>query len=198
MKRRHFSEERIIGLLKAAEAGAVGTELCRRHGATYYAWKAKHGGLEVSDAKRLRSLAEENARFKRLLADTMLDYAGLKDLLSKKMVAPGAKREAVAHLQATLGISERRACVVVRADRTSMRLALVNLEGVSIRCVSVIPSITRKDCRWRAKVVDQFTISLNSQWHFSRSLTSFLARCLRTRHSFVGLMEKGPPTFCHW
>ena len=63
------------------------TELCRRHGmssATYYAWKAKFGGLEVSDAKRLRSLEEENARLKRLLADTMLDNAGLKDLLSKK------------------------------------------------------------------------------------------------------------------
>ena len=65
----------------------VVTELCRKHGmssATYYAWKAKFGGLEVSDAKRLRSLEEENARLKRLLAETMLDNAGLKDLLSKK------------------------------------------------------------------------------------------------------------------
>ena len=63
------------------------TDLCRRHGmssATYSAWKAKFGGLEVSDTKRLRSLEEENARLKRLLADTMLDNAGLKDLLSKK------------------------------------------------------------------------------------------------------------------
>ena len=87
MKRKQFSEEQIIGILKEAEAGAVVTELCRKHGmssATYYAWKAKFGGLEVSDAKRLRSLEEENARLKRLLADTMLDNAGLKDLLSKK------------------------------------------------------------------------------------------------------------------
>ena len=64
MKRKQFSEEQIIGILKEAEAGAVVTELCRRHGmssATYYAWKAKFGGLEVSDAKRLRSLEEENA-----------------------------------------------------------------------------------------------------------------------------------------
>ena len=86
MKRKQFSEEQIIGLLKEAEAGAVVTELCRKHGmssATYYAWKAKYGGLEVSDAKRLRAL-EENGRLKRLLADTMLDNAGLKDLLSKK------------------------------------------------------------------------------------------------------------------
>ena len=69
MKRKQFSEEQIIGLLKEAEAGAVVTELCRKHGmssATYYAWKAKFGGLEVSDAKRLRSLEEENARLKRL------------------------------------------------------------------------------------------------------------------------------------
>ncbi|WP_371688524.1 IS3 family transposase [Methylorubrum sp. Q1] len=124
MKRKQFSEEQIIGILKEAEAGAVVTELCRKHGmssATYYAWKAKFGGLEVSDAKRLRSLEEENAKLKRLLADTMLDNAGLKDLLSKKLVTPAAKRQAVAHLQTTLGMSERRACAVVGADRTSMR-----------------------------------------------------------------------------
>ncbi|WP_314376147.1 IS3 family transposase [Sphingomonas paucimobilis] len=124
MKRKQFTEEQIIGILKEAEAGAVVTELCRKHGmssATYYAWKAKFGGLEVSDAKRLRSLEEENARLKRLLADTMLDNAGLKDLLFKKVVTPAAKRQAVAHLQATLGMSERRACTVVGADRTSVR-----------------------------------------------------------------------------
>lgn len=87
MKRKQFSEEEIIGILKEAEAGAVVTELCRRHGvssATYYAWKSKFGGLEVSDAKRLRALEDENAKLKWLLADTMLDNAGLKDLLSKK------------------------------------------------------------------------------------------------------------------
>nr|WP_163956599.1 IS3 family transposase [Sphingomonas insulae] len=124
MKRKQFSEEQIIGILKEAEAGAVVTELCRKHGmssATYYAWKAKFGGLEVSDAKRLRSLEEENARLKRLLADTMLDNAGLKDLLFKKVVTPAAKRQAVAHLRATLRMSERRACMVIGADRTSMR-----------------------------------------------------------------------------
>ncbi|WP_426265432.1 IS3 family transposase [Sphingomonas sp. PWP1-2] len=124
MKRKQFSEEQIIGILKEAEAGAVVTDLCRRHGmssATYYAWKAKFGGLEVSDAKRLRALEDENARLKRLLADTMLDNAGLKDLLFKKMVTPAAKREAVAHLQTALGMSERRACAVVGADRASMR-----------------------------------------------------------------------------
>src|ERR1700750_3041259 len=71
----------------AEKTGSTSMELCRKHGmssATYYAWKAKFGGLEVSDAKRLRALEEETARLKRLLADTMLDNAGLKDLLSKK------------------------------------------------------------------------------------------------------------------
>ncbi len=87
MKRRQFSEAQIIGILKEAEAGAVVTELCRRHGmssATYYAWKGKFGGLEVSDATRLRALEDENGKLKRLLADAMLDNAGLKGLLAKK------------------------------------------------------------------------------------------------------------------
>ena len=94
MKRKQFSEEQIIGILKEAEGGAVVTELCRRHGmssATYYAWKAKFGGLEVSDAKRLRALEDENAKLKRLLAEAIMDNAGLKDLLSKN---GSARREA--------------------------------------------------------------------------------------------------------
>ena len=86
MKRTRFSEEQIIGVLKEAEAGAKTADLARRHGvseATIYNWKAKYGGLEVSDAKRLRALEDENAKLKRLLAEAMLDNAGLKDLLSK-------------------------------------------------------------------------------------------------------------------
>jgi len=112
MKRKQFSEEQIIGILKEAEAGAVVTELCRRHGmssATYYAWKAKFGGLEVSDAKRLRSLEEENARLKRLLADTMLDNAGLKDLLSKN---GSARREAASGRTSPGDVGDERAAGV--------------------------------------------------------------------------------------
>jgi len=87
MKRIRFTEEQIIAVLREAEAGTKTGELSRKHGvseATLYNWKAKYGGLEVSEAKRLRALEDENGRLKRLLADAMLDNAGLKDLLSKK------------------------------------------------------------------------------------------------------------------
>jgi len=87
MKRSKFTEEQIISILREQEAGAKTAELCRRHGissATFYAWKAKFGGMDVSDAKRLKALEEENARLKRLLAESLLDQAALKDLLSRK------------------------------------------------------------------------------------------------------------------
>ena len=87
MKRSRFSEEQIIGILKEHEAGSKTVDICRRHGisdATFYKWKAKYGGMEVSEAKRLKALEDENGRLKKLLAEAMLDNAVLKDLASKK------------------------------------------------------------------------------------------------------------------
>ena len=87
MKRKRFTEEQIIGVLKEAEAGAKSTDLCRRHGIseqTFYRWKSKYGGLEVHEARRLRQLEDENARLKRLVADLTLDKQVLKELLGKK------------------------------------------------------------------------------------------------------------------
>ena len=87
MKRNRFSEEQIIAILKEQEAGVPTAEVCRRHGvssATFYKWKAKFGGLEVSEAKRLRQLEDENAKLKRLLAEAMLDNAMLKEITAKK------------------------------------------------------------------------------------------------------------------
>jgi putative transposase len=136
MKRKQFTEEQIIGILKEAEAGAVVTDLCRRHGmssATYYAWKAKFGGLEVSDAKRLRALEEENGRLKRLLAGHDARQRRSEGPAVKKMVTPATKREAVAHLQTALGMSERRACAVVGADRKSMRYRSCRAEDDDLR-----------------------------------------------------------------
>ena len=87
MKRVRFTEEQITGLLREQEAGAKAADLCRKYGmseATLYNWKAKYGGLDVSEAKRLKALEDENAKLKRLLADAMLDAAALKQLLGKK------------------------------------------------------------------------------------------------------------------
>ena len=87
MKRIRFTEEQIIGVLREHDAGAKTADLARKHGiseATLYNWKAKYGGMEMSDAKRLRSLEEENRKLKKLLAELMLDQAALKELLTKK------------------------------------------------------------------------------------------------------------------
>jgi len=87
MKRSRFKEEQIIAILREQEAGSPTADVCRKHGvssATFYKWKAKFGGLEVSDAKRLKALEDENAKLKKILAETILDNAILKDINSRK------------------------------------------------------------------------------------------------------------------
>lgn len=86
MKRSRFSEEQIIAILKEHEAGLSAAELCRKHGisdATFYKWRSKYGGMEISDAKKLKGLEDENRRLKKLLAEQMLDNATLKEMLGK-------------------------------------------------------------------------------------------------------------------
>ena len=87
MKRSRFTEEQIIGILREQEAGMATAEVCRKHGisgATFYKWKSKYGGLDVSDARRLKALEDENIKLKKLLAEAMLDNAILKDVAAKK------------------------------------------------------------------------------------------------------------------
>ena len=86
MKRKRFTEEQIIGVLKESEAGAKTDDICRRHGvssATFYSWRKKYGGMDASEAKRLRELEVENAKLTRIVADQMLDMTSMKELLAK-------------------------------------------------------------------------------------------------------------------
>ena len=86
MKRSRFTEEQIIGVLKEHQAGMSAADLCRRHGisdATFYNWRSKYGGMEVSDAKKLKALEDENRKLKKLLAESVMDVSTLKEMLGK-------------------------------------------------------------------------------------------------------------------
>ncbi|MFC1929828.1 IS3 family transposase [Chloroflexota bacterium] len=125
MKARKYTEEQIIDVLKEGEAGARVADLCRKYGmsdATYYNWKAKYAGMTVSNLKRLKALEAENRRLKQLVAEqALVDNQALKELLFKKPLKPRVKRLAVSRIRESLGLSERRACLLVNLSTSVFR-----------------------------------------------------------------------------
>ncbi|MFQ6017067.1 MAG: IS3 family transposase [Kiloniellaceae bacterium] len=135
MKRR-FTEEQIIGVLREQEAGGQVKEIIRRHGIseqTFYRWKAKYGGLEASDVRRLKELEAENAKLKKLLAEAHLDNAALKDVLSRKLVRPAGKRNVVLRLVQAHGLSQRRACRLADLNLSTWQYAPRKQERPGLR-----------------------------------------------------------------
>ncbi len=108
MKRSRFTEEQIIGVLKEHQAGLSAAELCRKHGisdATFYNWRSKYGGMEVSEAKRLKQFEDENAKLKRLLAEQMMDVATLREMLGKMYGPPRGCKVVVRGRPACVNVS---------------------------------------------------------------------------------------------
>ena len=144
MARKRYTEEQIIAVLNEEEAGARTGELCRKHGmseATLYKWKAKYAGLTLNELKRLRSLEDENRRLKQIVAQQALDNWSLKELLAKTLLKPKVRKMAAAYAIESLGLSERRACLLTgispsvyryrskQGDAAALRLRMRELAG---------------------------------------------------------------------
>jgi putative transposase len=124
MTRKRHTEEQIIAVLKDAQAGIGVQELCRKHGisdASFYKWRMKYAGLEVSDVKKLHQLEDENRRLKQMVVEQAPDIQSLKALTAKKLVAPKAKRAAAQWVAERFGLSERRVCRLVTLDRNTLQ-----------------------------------------------------------------------------
>ena len=124
MKRKRFSVEQIVAVLKQAEMGAPVADLIRHLGIaeqTFYRWKRRYAGLESEQVRECKQLQDETAKLKRLVAELSLDKVMLQDVLAKKMVRPSQKRVVVSYLGAAYPISERRACQTIRCARASYR-----------------------------------------------------------------------------
>jgi putative transposase len=136
MKRSRLNVERVIGILREQEAGSATADVCRRHGissATFYKWMAKFGGLEVSDARRLKALQEENVRLKPPAGRCDARQCHSERHGRKKMVTPDVKRAAVVHGCAVHGVSQRRACTALAVDRSTARYVTRRSDAAELR-----------------------------------------------------------------
>ncbi|WGF90759.1 IS3 family transposase [Marinivivus vitaminiproducens] len=136
MKKSRYSEEQIIGVLKEHQAGIPVSELCRKHGisdATFYNWRSRYGGMEVSDTRRLKGLEEENRKLKKLLAESMLDVATLREALGKKLLRPGSRRAFVNWAMEEKSYSQRRACGLIGLDPKTYRYASRRSDDAGLR-----------------------------------------------------------------
>ena len=130
MKKSRFSEEQIIGVLQEQQAGLPVAEVCRKHGiseATFYTWGSRYGGMEVSDARRLKALDDENRKLEKLRAEATLDVATLREAARKKLLTPGARRTAVTWAIEKKGYSQRRACGLIGMEPKTYRYASTTL-----------------------------------------------------------------------
>lgn len=135
MRKSRFTEEQIVAILKESDVGVSNADICRKHGIsdqTFYKWRQKYGGMQVSDVKRMKSLEEENATLKRLLGQKELENSAMKAVLEKKMVILPQKRMAV-EVMVAADLSERAACVLVRLNRSICRYESAKREDTELR-----------------------------------------------------------------